>query len=89
MSSGFGFWSKSIARIADEARGIRDPRTLPAASAAWASGGGVLARVAARTRSTIAARCSGLVPQQPPTMRMPNCSTNSPSMSAIGAGSSG
>jgi len=38
---------------------------------------------------TIACKCSGVVPQHPPMMRTPNCSTNSPSICAIGSGSSG
>ena len=41
------------------------------------------------TRSTIAAMCSGVVPQQPPTIPTPKRSTNSCSTFASGSGFSG
>ena len=41
------------------------------------------------TRSTIAAMCSVVVPQQPPTTDTPKRSTNSPSVTASGPGCSG
>ena len=44
---------------------------------------------ARRTASTIADKCAGVVPQHPPTMRTPKSDTNSPSICAMGAGSSG
>ena len=42
-----------------------------------------------RTRSAIAAMCSGVVPQHPPTSPTPWRSTNSPSTLAICSGVSG
>src|SRR6266581_5986110 len=88
--------------MADDARGTREPRTEPGVECRVSSVEKppfVLStldtptldtRPSTRdTLATIAARCSGRVPQQPPTIRTPNFSMNSPSMSAIGSGSSG
>jgi hypothetical protein len=77
---------RDAARIALAALGSLDPRREPGASSR------PIDRVAvgeARTADTTAERCSGVVPQHPPTIRTPSSSTNSPSIWAIGAGSSG
>ena len=42
-----------------------------------------------RSRCTTAARCSGVVPQHPPTRARPNCSVNVACASASWAGVSG
>ena len=77
-----------IARIAEDTRGtvravpvpIRPPsagtRPFPVPSTR-------------RTDSTMAARCSGRVPQHPPTILTPKSFTNSARARAIGSGSSG
>src|ERR1700693_2289284 len=67
-----------MARMAELTRGT---------CCAWLTG--FFARSAPRTASKIAVRCSGVVPQHPPTMRTPKSFTNSDSAVAIGAGSSG
>ena len=69
-----------MARMADEMRGT------------WAAGRDSQGRLAAGracTALTIAAKCAGVVPQQPPTTRTPRSATNSASIAAIGSGSSG
>src|SRR6266550_3344346 len=55
----------------------------------WLGCAGFARGSTARTAPTIAERCAGVVPQQPPTMRTPKSLTNSESAVAIGSGSSG
>ncbi len=75
-SNGAGSWRSDVARIADDTSASRP---------CWGSAAGL----AVATAATIDARCSGVVPQHPPTMRTPNSVTNSRSIAAIGSGSSG
>ena len=77
MSSGGGSWCSVNARIAEDTRGTCGAARRPAA---WSK---------PRTVRTTAARCSGVVPQHPPTARTPKSRTNSPNAAASASGSSG
>src|SRR5688572_25279919 len=85
MSSGGGSWRRVVALIALLTDGFR--LSALGSRVLLTPAGGRVPR--AESRSTIAFRCAGVVPQHPPTMRTPKSETNSPSICAIGAGSSG
>ena len=82
-----------MARIADDTRGTAGGgwRVTPVPPAPFSRRSSPVAPTDAVpfTARTISLRCSGVVPQQPPTIRTPYSCTNSPSIAAIGAGSSG